>query len=252
MHDHKKRIRRAESNLGCRLPSDYRDFLLDKSNADTKIWGFFYGEPLVPTDWSQDFPFTPEKTFEASTPELFWKRQETVNSEAELEALQKDLYAYIRHEWELPATRGIAFLADEGCIEHTILVLRGAAAGQVWMYNINTDCAILRPRLHPITSQPLSFQDWLDLQADPFRLSIARRKDLPDMITFPKISSEGKQAMRYCIATNTLRGMTLSDIAKLKRNNDIPADAEFLDPHSQSWHPVRNAQVFSWAQGRLT
>lgn len=132
-----------EHQLGTRLPLDYREWLTLVSDGGAgPMLGVF---PLAKEaenaviDHAADFPFTAENPC-AAAPE---------GTDAERSRNIARIY------------RGMTFLANEGHGMYNLLILRGAASGQVWWYSHEHACAV--PILHPETRRPLSFLDWYEL-----------------------------------------------------------------------------------------
>ena len=132
-----------ERRLGTRLPSEYREWLTLVSNggAGPMLGVIPLGKEAenAEIDYAADFPFTAEKPC-AAVPEG-----------ADEEWLENTARIH----------RGMTFIANEGDGMYNLLILRGAAAGQVWWYSHEHACTA--PILHPETRKPLSFLDWFEL-----------------------------------------------------------------------------------------
>ncbi len=234
------------------LPAAYAAYVDDESHRESQVWRLFHApDSIWPVDWSQDFPYTPEQPLRHCLPEEFERRLEQAQTESEESEVLDEVYRYL-DRLQATITRGVVFLADEGCGYYTVLVVRGPAHGQVWHVQVSMDGAVATPRRHPVTSEPLDFEQWLRLQDAPMRLSVVPRRKLSSLLTFPLLSAEGKMAMRFHRAEGTLRGCDEADIAALKRKRDIPTQAEFQDPHDGQWHSLSDAIVYQWSEGLLS
>ncbi len=241
--------------LGEAIPETYSQFLRDPANRDSEIVHRFI-QLVTQTSkmgqfadcrWTKEFPFTPDAPLKVVTPEELLASQENHDLEQEEKALA-ELSEYIAINFEEPASRGIITLCNNGCNAYTILILRGIAKGQVWSYEITFEHAEVVPRRHPLTNEPLSFADWLLLQQTPYQLSVLPRKKV-QLLTYPKLSTEGRTCMKALLAARTLQGLSIQEIDGLKRVKDIPRQARFLDPYSNTWELVADAQVYYWADG---
>ncbi|AKK05717.1 putative glucan synthasis protein [Corynebacterium mustelae] len=239
-------VAEVESQLGCPLPQDYREYLLNSENANSAITRFFM-KPDERLHWGADFPFAANNPPMWENPD-FVAGFEELEDEAEIDQLYDKLGEYLTQRYEKPATQGVVFVSDEGCGEYTIFVLRGVSRGQLWCFDVSYEGALITPRLHPVTRQPLDFSQWLGLQRDPYRLTAVPKKQAGGL-SFARISGEGKTAMRYHLARGELTGITETQIAKLKRVADIPETAKFLDPYTNTWQPLRVGYPVTWSYG---
>lgn len=132
-----------ERQLGTRLPLEYREWLTLVSDGGAgPMLGVF---PLAKEaenaaiDHAADFPFTVENPCAA--------------------VLEGEDAGWSRNIAQI--YRGMTFLANEGHGMYNLLVLRGAASGQVWWHS--HEHASAAPILHPETRRPLTFLDWYEL-----------------------------------------------------------------------------------------
>lgn len=131
-----------EDRLGAQLPSEYRSWITQVADGGS---GPMYGliplndEPETMTlEYGSDFLGEEAIATRAAADDAgIWKRNTEI------------LY------------RGMTFVAEEGDGAWNVLILRGAAAGQIWW--LNTEHAIARPILHPETRSPVGFLDWYEL-----------------------------------------------------------------------------------------
>lgn len=247
-----EKIAHAETLLGCELPPAYRDYLLDPDNADSEIVSCFLKAQSGKErniDWGADFPYTVAHQPTWVVPSFASDVDFDAFSDDEVEEYYDTLTKYLDENYAAPAGQGSVFINEEGCVEFSILILRGPSRGQVWRYEITYEDVAVTPRYHPVTKDILHFDQWLELQRDPCRLTSLTRKQAGVPLSFSRISREGKIAMRYHLARNELRGIDAEQIGKLKKVADIPEDAEFLDPYTGTWESVRAAIPVWWAQG---
>lgn len=237
------RIAQAEATLGCLLPIDYREFLLNPANADHEITQYFCNLDEV-IEWTQDFPFTADQPVRQE-PEPMQNFQGEMGPEG-VDKLYDALVTYTTEHYEKPAHHGVVLLDGSVLGPHTVLVLRGRAHGEVWNCEIDYEWVTIEPRLHPITHQPLDFAHWLKLQQDPYRLTALPKKQVTEL-SYPKTSAEGKTAMRYHLHRGELKGIGEAEIAVLKKIADIPETAQFLDPYTGTWQPLREGYPVAWS-----
>ncbi|MEV7972148.1 SMI1/KNR4 family protein [Cellulomonas sp. NPDC089187] len=158
-----ERMAEIERDLDVLLPEDYRAFLLQAADGGA---GPGYG--LNPFTVSNELPVPEPGEFPGVS-----GRPILVDPPADPEdddAVEASISAHLDAVY-----RGVTVLNDEGCGMHSLLVLRGACAGQVWWYPWQDGTGIF-PLRHPGTGTPMTFTDWyglwLDSILDPGRTAI--------------------------------------------------------------------------------
>ncbi|MDO5098342.1 MAG: SMI1/KNR4 family protein [Corynebacterium sp.] len=228
----------AEKTLGVLLPQDYRDFLTTPENAGSEIVARFHAPGCV--DWSQDFPFT------ADTPvycDPLTDNPATWEDNTLAEEATKPLYEQLM--------RGIVFLAEEGYGEWSVLVLRGAARGQVWALCPEWWTGMeAYPRRHPVTGEILGFAQWRILQHTPLKfLHLTKRERQGLMCRQEQFSALWIKAAHQLIASGEVTGITAKEVSGIRRKADVPEAALFRDPRTGDWFPLARATVVEWAKG---
>lgn len=153
-----------EHRTGVGLPADYREWITRVGDGGAgPMLGIL---PLAQEaedaaiDYTSDFPFTADRPCAPADEDPAWS--ENIGR----------------------IHRGVTFLANEGCGDYNLLILRGPAAGQVWWHSYEHAAAL--PILRPGTREPLTFLDWYELW-----LARALHSDLDQVGSFAEFTGNG-------------------------------------------------------------
>lgn len=241
-------VARVETALGCPLPSDFRDFVLSPEHADSVETVSFLAQ-VDSGVWDEDFPFE-------ARPHRF-DVDSAITKIIESDDMDEgfaQLNAFMDESFDKPARRGAVVLGEDCCTDDRyLLVLRGPSRGQVWFSAINYNEVLVTPVHHPVTGSPLGFSQWHELWLNPYRLTAQKPKRLNEagIAHVRLLGPETQTALQYHAAHGQLRGLTESAISRIRKKTDVPESAEFLDPYTNQWKPVRKAVVAVWLGGQI-
>ena len=163
----------VEASIGHSLPDDYREFITRVGDGGA---GPFYGLLRLTdsddqtADPSEMFPYSPDAPLLLDEiPQL----SETVTQierardaeDDDVEEAAFDKYYAVLDQYYQQASRGIKFLAHEGCGMYDVLIVNGPQAGTVWFFDFCNDFGVV-PINHPSTGAPMSFADWYEYWLD--------------------------------------------------------------------------------------
>ncbi|MDR1163191.1 MAG: SMI1/KNR4 family protein [Candidatus Accumulibacter sp.] len=151
-----------ESRYDLRLPEEYRQYLLHVGNGGA---GPFYG--LMALEDSDDNVIDPAEPFPFEEPLYFsdvYEEVETITENMPEDEAEETGERIFDEYFEM-ASSGISYLSHEGCGMYSVLVVKGAEAGNVWFLDLANEAGAF-PILDPETDEPFGFFDWFEYWLD--------------------------------------------------------------------------------------
>ncbi len=163
-----ERIDAFEKRFSVKIPVEYRLYLQKIGDGGV---GPFYG--LYELEYNDDQSPDPAKVFEYVRQKPFrvadfYDSIPDDISEDDHERMLEDVYE--------TATRGLIFLATEGCGIYSVLVVNGKEHGNVWHYDLANDAGIF-PLRTPDSGKPMRFFEWYETWLDRSIDSLKTGKD---------------------------------------------------------------------------